>query len=38
MSGINLAALQTARYILRVTVEDRATQKTVSLQTDFYVQ
>jgi hypothetical protein len=35
---INLAALQAARYILQVTVEDRATQKTVSQQTAFYVQ
>jgi hypothetical protein len=35
---INLAALQAARYILQVTVEDRATQKTVSQQTTFYVQ
>jgi VWFA-related protein len=35
---INLAALKAARYVLQVTVEDRAAQKTVSQQTAFYVQ
>jgi VWFA-related protein len=35
---INLVALQTGRYTLRVTVEDRAAQRTASQQTAFYVQ
>jgi hypothetical protein len=35
---INLGELQAGRYSLRVTVEDRAAQKTVSQQTAFYVR
>jgi VWFA-related protein len=35
---INLGELQPGRYTLRVTVEDRAAQKTASQQTAFYVQ
>jgi hypothetical protein len=35
---INLGVLQAGRYILQVTVEDRAAQKTVSQQTAFHVQ
>jgi hypothetical protein len=35
---INLGTLQAGRYVLQVTVEDRAAQKTVSQQTAFYVQ
>ncbi|HEX7957227.1 MAG TPA: hypothetical protein VF508_09810, partial [Pyrinomonadaceae bacterium] len=35
---VNLGALPAGRYFLRVTVEDRAAQKTVSEQTPFYVQ
>ena len=34
---INLSGLQPGRYLLVVTVEDRATQKTASQQTLFYV-
>lgn len=35
---INLGGLSAGRYILQVTVEDRAAQKTVSQQTAFYVE
>ena len=35
---INLAALQAGRYVLQVTVEDRAANKSVSQQSVFYVQ
>jgi hypothetical protein len=34
---INLAGLQTGRYILEVTVEDRASNKRASQQTRFYI-
>jgi VWFA-related protein len=37
-ADINLATLQAGRYILKVTVDDRAAQKTVSQQTTFDVQ
>jgi VWFA-related protein len=37
-ADINLGSLQAGRYILQVTVEDRATHKTVSQQTAFDVQ
>jgi VWFA-related protein len=37
-ADINLGALLAGRYILQVTVGDRAAQKTVSQQTAFYVQ
>jgi hypothetical protein len=35
---INLGGFSAGRYILQVTVEDRAAQKTVSQQTAFYVE
>ena len=35
---INLGALRTGRYVLQVTVEDRAANKSVSRQSVFYVQ
>jgi VWFA-related protein len=35
---INLGALPAGRYVLQVTVEDRAARKTVSQQAAFYVQ
>ncbi|HKO42743.1 MAG TPA: VWA domain-containing protein [Pyrinomonadaceae bacterium] len=35
---INLGALQTGRYVLQVTVEDRAANKSVSQQSVFYIQ
>jgi VWFA-related protein len=35
---VNLGGLQPGRYTLRVTVEDRAAQKTATQQTAFYVQ
>jgi hypothetical protein len=35
---INLGALQAGRYVLQVTVEDRAANKSVSQQSVFYVQ
>jgi hypothetical protein len=35
---INLGDLQSGRYILQVTVEDRAAQRTASQQATFYVQ
>jgi hypothetical protein len=35
---IDLRALQSGRYILQVTVEDRTAHKSVSQQTAFYVQ
>jgi hypothetical protein len=35
---INLGVLPAGRYILRVTLEDRVAQKTISQQTAFYVQ
>ena len=35
---INLAALQSGRYVLQVTVEDRTANKSVSQQSVFYVQ
>ncbi len=38
MGDIKLGTLPAGRYILRVTIEDRASKKTVSQQTVFYVQ
>jgi hypothetical protein len=35
---INLAGLNTGRYILEVTVEDGTSGKTASQQTAFYIQ
>ncbi|HEX8746429.1 MAG TPA: VWA domain-containing protein [Pyrinomonadaceae bacterium] len=37
-ADINLGSLQAGRYVLRVTVEDRASRKTISQQTAFDVQ
>ncbi len=37
-AGLDLRALQSGRYTLQVTIEDRATQKTISRQTTFSVQ
>lgn len=37
-ADINLGSLQAGRYVLKVTVEDRVTQKAVSQQTAFDVQ
>jgi hypothetical protein len=37
-ADINLGSLQAGRYILRVTIEDLTTRKTVSQQTAFDVQ
>ncbi|HEX8174818.1 MAG TPA: VWA domain-containing protein [Pyrinomonadaceae bacterium] len=37
-ADINLGSLQAGRYVLRVTVEDRAARKTISQQTPFDVQ
>ncbi|HZI62690.1 MAG TPA: hypothetical protein VFD62_18415 [Pyrinomonadaceae bacterium] len=35
---INLAGLQTGRYILEVRVQDRSANKTASQQSAFYIQ